>query len=373
MSALKVQGSALEKIVRDPQDASLLRFVELADSGDGVLVNAGRKIGYPVIGGVPNLLPDSFSPAFLQQHSTTISGTDALQGIALKSGQNSDWSFSREWDAHFETDTERTWGYTVQERIDQLFMETQLTPEQMKGMRILDAGCGNGTLTNRLGAYCKQIVGVDYSSGVQWAERQRTSENVVFLQGDLQHPPLPEESFDMAFTIGVLHHTDDTRRTFDAVAKLVKPGGKFYFWLYRKPDRFLGRYIKVPIYDAMRWVISRLPPKAQNLAVHAYARLVRLSHRLRGTGEPVPLQEYIVGAFDDLTCRWRYYHTPIEVARWLYEAGFSAPVLSHWDNPYGFGVVAQRNAQQHTPGIHYGDGVKLWDNEKTLLGRLHKD
>ena len=103
------------------------------------------------------------------------------------------------------------------------------------------------------------------------------------------------------------------------------------------------------------------------LAVGAYARLVYSLHRLRGSTD-IPLAEYLVSAYDDLTPMWRYYHTPIEVGGWFHEAGFTAPLLSHWDNPYGFGVVATRAQQDATPGIHYGDGVKLWDENRTLIG-----
>ncbi len=129
----------------------------------------------------------------------------------------------------------------------------------------------------------------------------------------------------------------------------------------------------MPIYDLTRAIVSRLGPKLQNKIVYAYACAVRATHNLRNGENPIELREYVVAAYDDLTPKWRRYHTPIEVSRWFHECGFSAPTLSHWDNPYGFGLVATKEPQELTPGIHYGDGAKLWENEKTLLGRLHRD
>lgn len=362
-----------DTLVRDPEDGSELQYVGLGESGDGVLVNARSGRAYPVLAGVPVMLPDAFPAEFTNKHRSEIAALPELADVHLGASHAAQWSFSREWDAHFGTDSDRTWGYTVQDRVDQFFMENQVSADDLGSMRVLDAGCGNGSLTDSLGRFCKQIVGLDYSSGARGAEKARKSESAYFVQGDLMSPPLPHESFDLVFSIGVLHHTPNTKTTFDSVARLVKPGGKLYVWLYRRPERFLGRSIKVPIYDAMRAVVSRLPPRLQDIVVHAYARLVRGFHNLRGGENPIPLREYVVSAFDDLACRWRYYHTPAEVAGWLHEAGFGPPTLTHWDNPYGFGVVAERRPQPHTPGIHYGDGVKLWDDEQTLLGRLHRD
>ena len=63
----------------------------------------------------------------------------------------------------------------------------------------------------------------------------------------------------------------------------------------------------------------------------------------------------------------------VTTAAWFHDAGYSAPVLTHWDNPYGFGLVATKERQAVTPGINYGAGEKLWDQKRTLLGRLHAE
>lgn len=356
-----------------PGEKHELKLTKFNSDGDGCLVNSDDKHCFPVYNGVPVFLENAFTKSFVEIHAQQLSKLGAIEKSQRSTGKIKDWSFSREWDEHFDTDSARTWGYTVEERFEQFLLECQVSREELKSMRVLDAGCGNGALTDRIAEECKDIVGLDYSSGVHHAQKHRKSDNSLFIQGDLLDPPIADESFDLVFSIGVLHHTPSTRKAFDQVSKLVKPGGKFYFWLYRRPENFFGRLIKVPIYDTMRWVTSRLPAKMQDFIVHSYARLVHSVHSLRKGGAPVPLREYVVSAYDDLSCRWRYYHHPVEVARWLHEAGFAPPVLTHWDNPYGFGVVAERLPQEHTPGISYGDGVKLWDPDQTVLGRLHKD
>ena len=92
-----------------------------------------------------------------------------------------------------------------------------------------------------------------------------------FLRGDLLSPPLKLDSFDAAISIGVLHHTPCTRRTFDQVARLVKPGGRFYVWLYRKPDGIVRRYIRTPLFDIARNITTSMPENVKNTIVKAHA------------------------------------------------------------------------------------------------------
>ena len=341
------------------------------DVRDGILFSRRGGKAYPIMNGVPVMFEGAFTREFLDRHRHSIARESRLSGLSFDLRPGTSWSFSREWQAHFDTDSDRTWGYTVQERFEQLLMETQVDADWLNGRVVLDAGCGNGALSAEIARYGAVVVGLDYATSVFDAESRRRTDRVHFLQGDLQAPALAEGSFDLVFAIGVLHHTRKTATTFRQVAPLVKPGGKFYVWLYRRPEGVLGRYVKVPAYDMARFVISRLPPLLQDGVVGGYARLVKALHAIRNRAEVIPLREYLVSAYDDLTPRWRHYHTPIEVSRWFHECGFSPPTMTHWDNRFGFGMVATRTPQARTPGLHYGTNPRLWDEAHTVLGRLH--
>ena len=372
---------ALKQLLRAPQSGARLETVDLspASSGgdrdlqDGLLLDRGTSRAYPIVQGVPIMLEDAFTTDFAARHREALSRDPRLSGLVPVVSRAARWSFSDEWDQHWDGNTERTWGYTVQERVEQLMLETLTDRDWFRSRVVLDAGCGNGLLTQAIGELGGLAVGLDYSSSVLAAEQRRTTANVHFVQGDLQRPPFAAETFDLVFSIGVLHHTPNTASTFRAIAPLVKPGGRCYVWLYRRAERFAGRHLKAPLYAALRSVVSRLSPRPQRRAVTAYARLVRSAHHRMGRDTSIPLSEYVVAAYDDLTPTWRHSHTPFEVCRWFHEAGFSAPTLTHWDNPYGFGLVAVRDRQSSTPGMHYGSGAKLWDDKTTLLGQLDSD
>ena len=64
-----------------------------------------------------------------------------------------------------------------------------------------------------------------------------------------------------AFSIGVMHHDVNTKAVFDAVAKMVKPGGKLSVWLYRRNqwwqeiinNTLRRRTVRMPAERLERW------------------------------------------------------------------------------------------------------------------------
>ncbi len=113
--------------------------------------------------------------------------------------------------------------------------KTGFALDELKGLRVLDAGCGGGRYSKVVGEAGAHVVGADHSSAVEKARTLCTQlENVDLVQADLKRLPLKEASFDRVFSIGVMHHDRVTRDVFDAVARLVKPGGMYSVWLYRR-------------------------------------------------------------------------------------------------------------------------------------------
>ncbi len=124
----------------------------------------------------------------------------------------------------------------------------------------------------------------------------------------------------------------------------------FYLWLYARPEGFVKRYLYYGAIDAVRGVASRLPPSGAKAIARLAAHAARTKYRLAGRRvDQKEFDELVIGLLDTLTPRWRHYHTPVEVARWFFEAGFGAPTVTHWDNAYGFGVVAAKCSPGVTP------------------------
>ena len=117
---------------------------------------------------------------------------------------------------------------------------------------LIDAGCGAGMSgLELLAPLLPQIryIGVDVSEAVDVA-RQRFADRGFycgFMQADICNLPLQPMSVDIIFSEGVLHHTNSTEIALKSLARLLKPGGRFLFYVYKKkgPIReFTDDYIR---------------------------------------------------------------------------------------------------------------------------------
>ena len=77
-------------------------------------------------------------------------------------------------------------------------------------------------------------------------------ENVHVIQGDIYNPPL-KPLFHMVYCIGVIQHLPEPGRGFSSLAELMKPGGRFFVWVYGKR---VGVYRTI---DLLRKITTRLP------------------------------------------------------------------------------------------------------------------
>ena len=113
--------------------------------------------------------------------------------------------------------------------------------EWLKGGKkiILDAGCGSGysamLFFNEL-LKDNYYLGVDISSAVEVGVERFAEANLPgdFLQLSLMDMPIPENSVDMIFAEGVLHHTDSTEKALIYLSTKLKKGGRFLFYVYVK-------------------------------------------------------------------------------------------------------------------------------------------
>ncbi len=256
------------------------------DVAEGILLAPKSNRAYPITNGVPVMLDSSFTQEFLHKHADKISQNEILSKLSPCTQEKTVWSFSSEWNYHFDSNLLKTWGWTIDERVQQFLLETHTELDEMNGRLILDAGCGNGQLSEALSKLGATVVAMDYSTSVFAAEKSRRSPNVHFLRGDLQAPPFDVNSFDMIISNGVLHHTPNTYQTFTKVAELVKPGGHFYLWLYRKPEKFVRRYLVYPALELTRTAVSRLPSGPQAIIVKAYAAALERGYLWHEFGDP---------------------------------------------------------------------------------------
>jgi ubiquinone/menaquinone biosynthesis C-methylase UbiE len=118
----------------------------------------------------------------------------------------------------------------------------------LPGMKVLDLGCGTGTLTVMLKKeYPNSIItGLDGDPEVLDIARQKSgSLNIQWDQGMAYALPYPDGSFDRVVTSLVIHHlvTEDKRRAFQDVYRVLKPGGELYVLDFGSPHSRTARLI----------------------------------------------------------------------------------------------------------------------------------
>ena len=107
-----------------------------------------------------------------------------------------------------------------------------LLPHLEPGLRVLDFGCGPGTISMGLAKAVEpgELHGIDMEGSqieiAQTAASAGRHDNTVFLKGDIASLPYQDDYFDVAHCHAVLMHVPDTQAVLKEVQRVLKPGGR---------------------------------------------------------------------------------------------------------------------------------------------------
>jgi uncharacterized protein YbaR (Trm112 family)/ubiquinone/menaquinone biosynthesis C-methylase UbiE len=314
-------------------------IVDGDEIASGTLICSACRAEYPIDGGVPRLLPPEEAIPEAARRTVTRFGDQ--------------WNEFDFIGPHYER---QFLGWIAPNG-----------PETFAGKIVLEGGCGKGrhsALAAKYGA--KDVLAIDLGSAVEAAYRNtRLYPNVHVIQADLFHLPVAEQTVDVAFSIGVLHHTPDPKRCFMELVKRVRPGGKMIAWVYGRENNGWIVHAVSPVREA---VTSRLPHKwVYQLAKVPAAMIYGLGKAvykplsfgpLEPIGKKLFYQQYInqITEFpfaevhsivhDHLTPPIAFYISRDEFEQWFAEAGL-AEVLIGWHNQNSWrGTGTRRSKDQ---------------------------
>ena len=94
---------------------------------------------------------------------------------------------------------------------------------------ILDIGCGNGIMMERLASACDcRLIGTDISEdALSMAKQRLTSVSADLICCPVDEMPLKSASIDKALTVNTMYFWDDLSAGFAEIARVLKPGGAF--------------------------------------------------------------------------------------------------------------------------------------------------
>jgi ubiquinone/menaquinone biosynthesis C-methylase UbiE len=118
----------------------------------------------------------------------------------------------------------------------------------MQGGRALEIGCGRGVgaeiILDRFGAESVDAFDLDPDM-VARAQRRLSSrgERVRLWVGDAEHIDAADASYDAVFDFGIVHHVPAWRNALREVARVLRPGGRFY------AEEVLAKFIHHPLWS----------------------------------------------------------------------------------------------------------------------------
>jgi SAM-dependent methyltransferase len=122
------------------------------------------------------------------------------------------------------------------EDVDYLDHETWIQPAftqlgNVRGLRVLDYGCGHGMAAVVLARAGAQVSAFDLSGGYIAEARGRARANgaaVHFVQANGEHLPFADGAFDRIWGCAILHHLDLARAGYE-LRRVLRPGGRAVF------------------------------------------------------------------------------------------------------------------------------------------------
>ena len=252
---------SLLEILRCPVTHTSLELVDAKFNGDDVeegwLVSP-KGARYPITRGIPR---------FVQ-------------------ADNYATGFGLQWNHFRRTQLDSYSGHPITH--ERFYRYTAFTPQELRGKRVLDVGCGAGRFAEIALAAGADVVALDYSSAVDACRANHVDKRQLdVVQGDVYTLPFALHSFDFVYCLGVLQHTPDVHAAFAALPSMLKPGAKLAVDLYPKlfrnafwPKYWLRPFTRRMPAEKLFSVVQRMVPALLPVSV-AIGRIPFVGRQLR--------------------------------------------------------------------------------------------
>jgi len=328
---------------------------------------------FPIIDGVPCFLQGELQPDFSDfagRHGLSLSGNQALQSDRRQEQSKTNETFSDKWRrfknyGHEDEHKDFLFGWYCKklgvESVD------DLKAFYRGKSRVLEVGPGSGFNTHFIAENCPgQVYALDVSEAANTTyHNTKDLPNCSVVKADLMGAPFADDYFDVIIADGVLHHTPNTKNAVFALFDKVKPGGQFFFYIYRKMGaarQFCDSHI--------RESYTQMEPEACYAACEGLTELGRALSKLNATitlEKPIDVLGIPAGTHDVqrlmyynfVKCFWNdsfdyetnnmvnfdwyhphnaWQHTEEEVVGWMEELGVTTFSFND-SNPNGISVL----------------------------------
>lgn len=331
----------------DPVSAvpfSLIKFKEM----DGHVISGlllTDTTWYPIVNSIPRIMLGELKTnvlqarhAFFEKYKEAMpervrnewqAAIDAIQDLDafLRHQKKTAESFAYEWKYIYkENDFEKHNFFH--------FLSPFLKEENLKGKKTLDIGCGSGRFTKWAALAGTEVsFGTDLGESVEVAyEMTYMLPNVCIVQADIYAMPFIG-TFDVAYSIGVLHHLPQPQEGFLHLPKVLKSDGQMLIWVYNRRDNARALYFYEPLRSLLRHLpkpllfkLCYIPGGIVHLINHFEKFLTRIG--LESLAQKMPFRYYsnfpfnmkLNDAFDVLATPKSNYYFVEDIETWFHNA-----------------------------------------------------
>jgi SAM-dependent methyltransferase len=150
----------------------------------------------------------------------------------------------------FELADQRFYSWNIPRHNEKGYFGNIFDYERYRDRPVLEIGCGLGCMAMNWAQHGAQFTAVDINpvSVLHTARRFEVFDlSGTIREGDAENLPFPDDSFEYAYSWGVLHHTPNTRQAIRELYRVLAPGGRVGVMLYHRNSvlyRFMTDYIE---------------------------------------------------------------------------------------------------------------------------------
>jgi SAM-dependent methyltransferase len=294
---------------------------------------------FPVINGIPRMQIESIIsfdffwktnlPNYEEIKYRLLNEYGDIIKACYKKNEATRKSFSFEWSLLKRDNSDKIWHNTRPEMQTELLAEIDQT--DLNNKLIVDIGCGHGVSSSIMADLGATVVGLDLSFSIEEAYEHLQNPNIFLIQADLQFPPLENKCFDIVYSSGVIHHTNNTELSFGVIQNLVKLQGNVTIWLYHPIQSFIHNTVLF-----IRKISVHIPPRLL-FWIFLFTLLPMYKVVLFFKGKKFGWREIMIDLLDAFTPRYRYEHSHNESLCWYAKMGFEKTKVTN-TNLFGFSI-----------------------------------
>ena len=147
----------------------------------------------------------------------------------------------------------------------------------LKGLNILDVGCGGGLLSEEFAKSGAEVTGIDISENALKIAITHALENdltIDYKSGYAENIPANDNTFDVVICADCLEHVNNLEKVISEVSRVLKDSGIFCYDTINRT--FLSKIVADWIANrVLRWQNKRLNVSKKNYAIHDWNKFIK--------------------------------------------------------------------------------------------------